>query len=117
VKALARAIAKIRSTNLLEVRTRENSKLATLHCPARSPGQAARKASKGRQVVGVRKLQLGKLFGDIEKLELGQGQGLDLGGGIYEGDIDIDSILGFSKNSRRKRRSESERRKQQTQEN
>ena len=93
---------------LFEVRLRRGDDIITLHTPARNQEQAVRKVSKGRQVLGVKKLDVSRLFGNIERLTLGTGKGFDLGGGIYEGDIDLDKVFGFNKD---KRRSDRERQK------
>ena len=84
-----------------EVKVRVNGKVQTLHYPARNQEQAVIKAGGKGKVVGVKKVEREKLFGDIEQLSLEQKPlGLYLGDGVYEDTFNFDELLGLRRAKR-----------------
>ena len=84
-----------------EVKVRVNGQVQTLHYPARNKDQAVIKAGGKRRVVGVKKVEREKLFGDIEQLTLEQKPlGLYLGDGVFENSFNFDELLGLRRAKR-----------------
>lgn len=81
--------------------TRTNSptgKILTLHFDVNNADLAKKRAAKRGRVISCQKVSVDEYTNNIEHLELNQQPlGLRLGVGVYERDIDLDSILGIKK--------------------
>ncbi len=64
--------------------------------------QAAQKAKKHGRVISVEKVDNQALLGRIENLNLEEGGNYDLGGGVFEDDLNLDEVLGLRKKTKRR---------------
>ena len=87
---------------LYEVKVRYGQITRTLHYWAANHGHAANRAKKHGSIQSVRKVNYDILERPIEELKLNQeDRGVYLGKGVYDKEIDIDTLLGLGSNKRK----------------
>ena len=84
-----------------ELRLRVNGELKTVHKTASSPYQAMVKAKKLGTAIHVRKVDFTKIFGNIEDLNLEQGEKVEVS--PYTTAIAMDEMIWKKKDNRIKR--------------
>lgn len=87
----------------VEVKGRKQGHHIMFHFFAKHPNKAAEKGSKYGRVLSVRKVSSDNVIRDIEQMKIPKPpkpQGLYIGCGLYEDNIDLDKMLGLRRAKR-----------------
>lgn len=88
---------------ITEVAGREQGHHIMFHFFAKSPDKAREKGEKKGRVLSVRKVNPDNVIRDIEQMKIvkqPKPQGLYIGSGLYEDNIDLDKMLGLRRAKR-----------------